>query len=205
MALELLIFRRKRRAFGLSSFGMGIKIGYNEQEQGEIAMRLIDTVLFNKNLPDEDFIRKCGLEPEDLPGQIADLFDAAAEKKDADDIEACITLMYRFHCVSDRLTGIMESLITEDWHISHEDMASYLDIAAQPSSTGALYAAANMKFDYLDYDDSHGLASKSIWALGKIGNEYAVGKLELLAKSEDDVIAKDARRQLERITAKEEK
>ncbi len=52
-----------------------------------------------------------------------------------------------------------------------------------PSTVDCLCKAAELHFEYLDYDDSYQFARKCIKALSAIDNEAAISKLQLLAQS----------------------
>lgn len=86
----------------------------------------------------------------------------------------------------------------EPWHHQHEDIATLLDFLKSPNSIECLYKITLTEFEYLSYDDSYALALKCIWALGNINTEESKQKLELLSKSENEIIRQNARKQLER-------
>lgn len=70
----------------------------------------------------------------------------------------------------------------EKWHYKHEDLARLLKEYRSPSSVDVLYLAANLKLEYLDFDDNYSLAVKCIWGINSIGNENAIQKLKILSK-----------------------
>lgn len=159
-------------------------------------MDLIKIVLENKKLPDRAFLKKCGVRYDMLSEDIISMFIQAIADKSSDDIEACLYIVFRFKCYSVSVAELINSIIMEDWHQSHEDMASYLQKLRLPSSVEPLYYVSKKKYQYLEYDDSLSLASKCIWALGAIGNGDAIDKLIQLSNDKDETIAEYAREQL---------
>jgi len=98
--------------------------------------------------------------------------------------------------------SVIPKLLIENWHFRHEDVASSLQDyheQAGPEAIENLYTAAITKFDYLAFDEACALAVKCTWALGAIGYGEAVSKLKLLSKIENEVIAKAASYQLDRL------
>ena len=65
-------------------------------------------------------------------------------------------------------------------------------------ATDAFYRATLKLHTYLDYDDSRALASKAIWALGRLGDATADQRLRSLAESGEPVVRAYAREQLYR-------
>ena len=73
-------------------------------------------------------------------------------------------------------------------------------ILSQILAVDSLYKAILIKFEYLNYTDA--LAIKCIWALGDINTLESKEKLELLSKSKDKVIRKNAIQQLKQLSSK---
>lgn len=124
--------------------------------------------------------------------------EAAAKKESADDLEDAITLIFIFDEKSisaEQLNG----LLLENWHFRHEDIASLLQDIKSESSVEFLFKACQMRYAYLEFDDSHALAVKCIWALGDINNEEARLRLAALCRSEIGVIRSNAEQQLKRV------
>jgi len=69
---------------------------------------------------------------------------------------------------------------------------------ADPVSVECLFNAADLKFKYLDYDDTYQFARKCIIALSTINNHEAVEKLKLLSDSNNIIIAYYAKIELNR-------
>ena len=96
-------------------------------------------------------------------------------------------------------TSLLLQLLDEDWHISEEDIVSVLELIKDPRSIDKLYDVA---VNVPDYDDMRALAKKCMWALSSINTPEAVGKLELLRKSNDPIIKENATFQLEEVVNK---
>ena len=133
----------------------------------------------------------------DLKALIQHLLENALLEKDKDEVEAGVLLGHKLgfpqSCVAP-----LNSLLTENWHERHEDIAWALQMLRHPSSVDALYHAALADFDYLAYDEAHALAVKCCWALGDINTAYANKKLHDLSQSESQIVAEAAKYQLDR-------
>jgi hypothetical protein len=150
-------------------------------------------------LSDRKLLLQFSCTKKDLPQKIVGFFNKAIQEKNAADIEAYIYIVAVFDLYCQELTDIFIRLILEEWHERHEDIASILQEAKSARSVEALFKATNLKLDYLDYDDSHALAVKCIWALGEIGNDEAKEKLQVLSKSNNEIISDNAKQQINRI------
>ena len=91
---------------------------------------------------------------------------------------------------------ILCKLLLSQYHHSHEDIARVLQEMADISTVDFLYAAAELQFDYLDYDDTYQFARKCIKALSSINNKNAIDKLKLLSNSNIEKIAGYAKKEL---------
>lgn len=87
-------------------------------------------------------------------------------------------------------------LLSVDWHIKHEDIAMMLQEAKDPHTIQCLYNAAELSFDYLEYDETYQFGRKCIKALSAINNDEAILKLKLLTKSSISMIAYYANKEL---------
>jgi hypothetical protein len=103
---------------------------------------------------------------------------------------------------SNNLAFILCELIEEDWHHSHEDIASIFQDCKTVMAIEPLYRTALRKFDYLDYDEAYALAVKCIWALGDIDTPESMEKIRLLISSDNPIIRKNAINQLRRHNAR---
>ena len=70
------------------------------------------------------------------------------------------------------------------------------DGVADPATLDCLFKATELKFDYLDYDDTYQFARKCIKAIATIGTGNAIEKLKLLALSPTPEIAEYAKKEL---------
>jgi hypothetical protein len=93
-------------------------------------------------------------------------------------------------------------MLQEDWHTSHEDIASALQDIRDPSTVGALFEAALTRHQYLAFDDNYGLARKCIWALHDIGTDEARNKLQILSDSDIEPIRRYALKRLNDLAAR---
>lgn len=123
--------------------------------------------------------------------------EIALNRKDFDAVDLFLyfgsVVKYEYKCIS-----ILNELILSKWHYKHEDLALILQHYQQASSVNPLYQASSLNLDYLDFDDSYALAVKCIWALGDIGTQEALEKLEILSNSDNDIIKANAIKQLNR-------
>jgi HEAT repeat protein len=82
-------------------------------------------------------------------------------------------------------------------HRAHEDIVGALQELKDPNAVDALYEAAFVRHEYLDYDEHFGLARKCTWALADIGTPDAFAKLQSMAASENPQIADYARKRID--------
>ncbi len=90
-------------------------------------------------------------------------------------------------------------LLFENWHYSHEDIAFYLQRQVDSNNLDCLYKAAQLRFDYLEYDETFQFARKCIKAISAIGSAEAFEKLRRLAGTSNKVIAAYALKELNRV------
>ncbi|HEY0048869.1 MAG TPA: HEAT repeat domain-containing protein [Pyrinomonadaceae bacterium] len=114
---------------------------------------------------------------------VINLFNEAINNKDAEAVEEALTVGIVFDFFSNEFSEIFCKLLQADWHYKHEDIAGLLQDLKDPSTVDCLYNAAQLHFEYLNYDDSYQFARKCIKALSKMGNKEAIEKLQLLAGS----------------------
>ncbi|AFH95411.1 HEAT repeat domain-containing protein [Providencia stuartii] len=149
----------------------------------------------NTNLLDLFFLKKyphLKWKKFDFEGKLIDDFlydelDVTIQNQDPDYLEDIITLYFIFEINHYPISKLNEILLVT-WHYRHEDIASLLQDICSPESINYLYQAIQTKFNYLSFDDSHALAVKCIWALGDIGTQEALDKLEILSNSNNDII-----------------
>ncbi|MDL2260082.1 hypothetical protein LJB99_04340 [Deltaproteobacteria bacterium OttesenSCG-928-K17] len=161
----------------------------------EDQMELIDQ-LMGKQLSKEEFAELFFKAEDNRSSFILKLLENAFVRKNSDDVECCMYVAFVFDLFSLEYIPILSKLLAEDWHIDHEDIATLFQKFRRPETIDVLYKTALRKFKYLDYNDSSALAVKCIWALGDIGTKAAKTKLELLAKSDNEIIRDNAVYQL---------
>lgn len=121
----------------------------------------------------------------------------AYETRNADDLSYAFVIGGVFGFAPEH-KDILLRLIDEDWHYCHEEIVSTLQTWPTPDTVEALFRATQWIPKSLEYDDNRALAVKAIWALGKIPGTEAEKKLEILARSENTILRKNAVEQLER-------
>lgn len=126
-----------------------------------------------------------------------DLLCDAVDRRDPVDVELALVVCFRFEFSNDHVPRLLE-LAFADWHECHEDVASALGKIRSPMSVGALVHLAQWVPGYLEFDDARALATKAVWALGSISGGAAREALEVLARSDDSIVAENARAQLEK-------
>lgn len=131
-------------------------------------------------------------------GKLAsNLLKDAAMTENPEDLQCALIVGLTFGFSQDHI-DILCSLVTADWHVSHEDVISALDILQTPDALPAFFAATQWIPKYLEYDDCRALAVKAIWAIGRIPGRDAESRLKILANSDDEILRKAAAEQLER-------
>ncbi|MDC0762142.1 hypothetical protein POF51_15660 [Brevibacillus sp. AG] len=126
------------------------------------------------------------------------LLEVICREKNKDDLGLLFYIGFTFDLFDERHLEMLNQLITEAWHKAHEDIAGLLQYFQSNSSVESLYKAALTKFEYLHYTNA--LAVKCIWALGDMNTPESKEKLELLSKSKEKEIKKNALHQLKRIS-----
>lgn len=127
------------------------------------------------------------------------LVRSAVNQKDGDSLGFAMVLVYTKEVFSTALLPILEPILVEGWHQSHEDIAFLLQKLKSPTSAKWLFRAATMTFDYLEYDEFFALARKCMWALAAINTAESVAMIQQLATSDNEVVREHAEEQLERL------
>jgi hypothetical protein len=166
----------------------------------ESRRRLI-IALAQRRLSEDSFIAQFGTNPRTTPDIIRIELEHAFEEKSAASVECALVLGFVFG-LSRSWAPQLCKLMQEDWHQSHEDIASLPQDIRVPSTVDCIYQAALRKHDYLAYDNSEALAVKCIWALHDIGTPEAVVKLTLLSQSASQPISKNALERLSELAAR---
>jgi hypothetical protein len=121
----------------------------------------------------------------------------AIEARDEDAFELALDGVFRDELVARALIDLLVQALALPWHHSHEDLLSVLQDLKDPRSVDAVFEAAQVQHEYLDYDEFFGLARKCTWALADIGTPEARGRLEQLAASPNQLVAGYARKRLD--------
>lgn len=152
--------------------------------------------LYSGKIDKEEFLRsyfESGLTNEK---DLISLFQKGIANKDLDVIEEVLVLLSIGSFNLNLFVSDLCNLLLTDWHYKHEDIVMLLKEIKDSSTVDCLYKAAELYFEYLDYDDTYQLARKCIKVLSAIGNENAISKLWLLSKSEIPEISEYSKKEL---------
>lgn len=150
-----------------------------------------------KKATKEHLLQSKGLTVNGIPAIVQEYLELAIKEKNAAFVEAGFLIAFTYDdAFPENIESLLCSLITEDWHHKHEDIAMLLKDLKQPSSVNALYNAAEIQFSYLSYDDTFQFSRKCIKALSEIGDSNAIEKLRLLLESSNSTIAEYAKKEL---------
>jgi len=147
----------------------------------------------------EKFLKNFTVDVTKNPQYVIQLLETAFSEKNAGDVDESLAIGFMFELFSESFSDILRKLIEADWHFTHEDIASIFQELKLPETVECLYKAALKQFEYLEYDEFFALAVKCIWALGAIKTDAAKEKLKLLARSDNEIISRNALAQLERM------
>lgn len=156
-------------------------------------------LLMRNKVTNEDFLKLNNIDEGEFKNIVYNMVNCAIEDNNASMLEMYIFFVFRFKLYDDALGEKLYMTLPERWHTQHENIASILQKLKLPESVEALYITANKKYDYLEYDEFYALAVKCIWGLGDIGTKDAYEKLKILSKSDNEIIAENATKQLGRI------
>jgi hypothetical protein len=154
-----------------------------------------------KKITRNDLLTRLHLDESELDNFISASLEKGYADKNSDDIEYAFYVGFGFDLLySHELLDILCKLITEDWHISHEDIAMILQRLRSPESVDCLVNAISIanQLEYLEYNEGESFIIKCTWALGDINTEYANQKLNELSLSTNSRIRKAAMFQWER-------
>lgn len=124
------------------------------------------------------------------------MFDEAIKTKDGEMVEEAMLLTEFLKLFSAKFSNILCQLLQANWHYKHEDIAMKLKDIKDSSTVNCLFDAAQLKFDYLDYDDTYQFARKCIKAIAEINNDEAIEKLKVLAQNDNIKIREYAIKEL---------
>jgi hypothetical protein len=179
----------------LSVFDIAIVVRDDVEAEMDGAKGRLILALAKGVLSEDAFIAQFGADPRTTPDIVRIELEQAFAEKSADSVEYALILGFAFR-LSRKWAPLLCKLMEEDWHRSHEDIASALQDICVPCTVDCLYRAALRKHDYLAYNDSEALAVKCIWALHDIGTSEAVEKLKLLSQSASAPIRERALKRL---------
>ncbi len=134
-------------------------------------------------------------------GALLELVKTAQQSKSQEDLEFALLILYQ-ELLRDHKAGdpkILCELILEDWHYSHEDIATILSKIKDPDSVECLYRASGLHLDYLDYDETFQLARKCIKGLAAIGTPEANARLFMLTTGTPEPVSQYAKKELKRL------
>jgi hypothetical protein len=153
--------------------------------------------MFANRISEDEFLRETGITRGSGSGFALSMLEDAYRENNKVDVEIGLHLGFRFGFTPDFL-DVLIRLSDANWHQRHEDVVTALDELRDVRATDAFYRATLKLHTYLDYDDSRALASKAIWALGRLGDATADQRLRSLAESGEPVVRAYAREQLYR-------
>lgn len=130
---------------------------------------------------------------------ILNLFEEGFDYKDAGIVQLALALSTDVNTNSPIFVNILCKVLSEDWHFSHEDIATWLKDIKDPSATKCLHIAATLKVPYLDYDDTFQLSRKCIKALASFKTLEAKESLVNLSRNSNPIIAEYATKELNRM------
>ncbi len=157
---------------------------------------------FRHEITIEQFLEQYPVDPRKEKEHVHELLQYANANRGSRDLEAVLFVGHFFGLsrtvFSRSCVPLLNALLAEDWHINHDEIVFILQELRDPRSIEALYQAAFLRLEYMEYDDTYGIAANCCWALGDINTASADEKLRELATSENPIIADYAREQLER-------
>jgi len=114
--------------------------------------------------------------------EILNAIKAAIAVKDSDALRHALSLMNE----QKHLVPILNQILLEDWHDSHEDIVFELGLMEDNSSTNQIALAATIPFQHLvEWNNLHEFQRKCAYALARIGTEESRNALNTLSQSSD--------------------
>ncbi|EOI5727218.1 hypothetical protein ACMS09_000610 [Cronobacter malonaticus] len=162
---------------------------------------LVLSVVNNKphragKITDEEFLKLFPCTQGNVEDFIDDILKNAHFSKDLKEVEYALYIGFHFGFTS-KHEDILIHLLDDDFHYKHDDVVrSLIKIKAKSdNAVNVLYKCALSEYDYLADDREDGnytLAWNCIYALVKIGSNYAIDKLKALSKNPISEIKKKA-------------
>jgi hypothetical protein len=165
----------------------------NEEER-----QLFDDLLFRR-ITKEEFLKQYPVPLINNREYIYSVLKNIYDTKDADSLEQALDLtVFDLSIFSwDQFYHLICQFLKEQWHFSHEGLVGALPVLDVPVVIETLYETALLKLDYLSYDDTFALARRCIFTLGEINSVNSRRKIDLLGESDNPVIRKHIKEQLE--------
>lgn len=160
------------------------------------AIETLIASLYSGNISKDEFLQKYFDNKRPDGKHVSDLLKSGIINKDASSVEEAIVLLYTEGFSNPLYISELCQLLQMPWHTKHEDIAMLLKDIADPSTVECLYDAAELQFEYLDYDETYQFGRKCIKALSAIGDEASIDKLKMLSKSKIVEIAEYAKKEL---------
>lgn len=154
--------------------------------------------LFLKRVTEQEFIKLFGKDIITNKDEMKNLINEVCDEKNPEELEHLLNLSSRFYKFIKDDAEYFCNLLNYNWHFMHENIVSILQQLRCPKSIETLYQTAKKEFEYLDYDDTHSLARKCMFALGNIGTAEAIEKLKLLSQSPNTDLQEYAKEQFDR-------
>ena len=114
--------------------------------------------------------------------------EKAYHNKDYHEVDLFVMSIFCFELYSKEFIDILCKLSKEEWHYKHEDIANIFQYIGSPNTVDCVYELAISNFEKYRWDDNFALVGKCCYALGKIGTLKAKRKLELLLKSDEEIV-----------------
>ena len=125
--------------------------------------------------------------------------ETAYEKKDVENIENFLYLIFKFEVFNKEYVNILNKLLISDWHYKHEDIVTLLQKISLEKSIKYLYDAIELHPEYLEWDDNYAFEVKCVRAIYHIGMEKSYSYLEELCEHPNAVVREMAQRQLKKL------
>lgn len=154
--------------------------------------------LFLKRITEQEFINVFGKDIITNKEEMKNLIKEVCNQKNSENLEYLLNLLSRFYKFNKDDVEFFCILLNYNWHFLHENIVFILQQLRAPKSIETLYQTAKKEYEYLDYDDSHSLARKCMFALGNIGTPEAIEKLKLLSQSPNTDLHEYANEQFNR-------